>query len=80
MYADRDRYVADPAVIDVPVAGLLDPVYIQSRAALIGTSIAGQPPRAGQPPGAGATAPITRLSLVGPRIWSLSMRPATCCR
>jgi len=52
MYADRDRYVADPAVIDVPLAGLLDPAYIQSRAALIGTHVAALPPRAGQPPGA----------------------------
>ncbi len=52
MYADRDRYVADPAVIDVPLVGLLDPAYIQSRAALIGTQVAAQPPRPGQPPGA----------------------------
>ena len=52
MYADRDRYVGDPAVVDVPLAGMLDPVYIQSRAALIGTDVAAQPPQAGQPPGA----------------------------
>jgi gamma-glutamyltranspeptidase/glutathione hydrolase len=32
MYADRDRYVADPAFVDVPLAGLLDPGYIQARA------------------------------------------------
>jgi len=52
MYADRDRYIGDPAVVAVPVAGLLDPAYIQSRAALIGTDVAAQPPQAGQPPGA----------------------------
>jgi gamma-glutamyltranspeptidase/glutathione hydrolase len=52
MYADRDRYVADPAVIDVPLAGLLDPAYIQARAALIGKRIADQPPGPGAPPGA----------------------------
>ena len=57
MYADRDRYVADPAVVDVPLAGLLDPVYIQSRAVLIGTNVAAQPPRAGQPPGAPRNGP-----------------------
>ena len=36
MYADRDRYVADPAFVKVPVEGLLDPAYVASRAALIG--------------------------------------------
>jgi len=36
MYADRDRYVADPAFVDVPVEELLDPPYVASRAALIG--------------------------------------------
>ena len=34
MYADRDRYVADPAFVGVPVAGLLDEGYVASRAAL----------------------------------------------
>ena len=33
MYADRDRYVGDPAFVKVPVAGLLDPAYVASRAA-----------------------------------------------
>ena len=51
MYADRDRYVADPAFVKVPVEGLLDPGYVASRAALIGPS-AGPPPVAGTPPGA----------------------------
>jgi gamma-glutamyltranspeptidase / glutathione hydrolase len=52
MYADRDRYVADPAMVDVPLAGLLDPGYIQARSALIGKRIAEPPPPPGQPPGA----------------------------
>jgi gamma-glutamyltranspeptidase / glutathione hydrolase len=52
MYADRDRYVADPAVVDVPVEGLLDPAYLQARSALIGKRIADQPPAPGRPPGA----------------------------
>jgi gamma-glutamyltranspeptidase/glutathione hydrolase len=30
-YADRDHYVADPAVVTVPVADLLDPKYLKSR-------------------------------------------------
>ena len=50
MYADRDRYVGDPAFVQVPVAGLLDPAYVASRAALIGPRAA---PRVepGTPPG-----------------------------
>ena len=51
MYADRDRYVADPAFVTVPVEGLLDPAYVDARAQLIGT-VAGAPPAAGQPAGA----------------------------
>lgn len=49
MYADRDQFIADPAFVTVPVAGLLDPNYIAARAAMIG-------PRAGPPPSAGAPA------------------------
>jgi gamma-glutamyltranspeptidase/glutathione hydrolase len=51
MYADRDRYVADPAFVKVPVEGLLDPAYVAERARLIGPS-AGPPPPAGTPRGA----------------------------
>jgi gamma-glutamyltranspeptidase / glutathione hydrolase len=51
MYADRDRYVGDPAFVRVPVAGLIDPAYIAARARLIGTT-AGPPPAAGVPAGA----------------------------
>jgi gamma-glutamyltranspeptidase/glutathione hydrolase len=50
MYADRDRYVADPAFVAVPIEGLLDPAYIEGRAALIGER-AGPAPSAGEPPG-----------------------------
>lgn len=32
-YADRDHYVADPDAVTVPVADLLNPVYLKSRAA-----------------------------------------------
>ncbi|HEY1723853.1 MAG TPA: gamma-glutamyltransferase family protein [Steroidobacteraceae bacterium] len=57
MYADRDRYIADPAFVNVPLAGLLDPAYLQSRATLIGRQIAAQPPLPGNPPGAAAFGP-----------------------
>jgi gamma-glutamyltranspeptidase/glutathione hydrolase len=48
MYADRDKYVGDPAFVKVPVAGLIDPAYVAARAKLIGTT-AGPPPSAGVP-------------------------------
>ena len=51
MYADRDRYVGDPAFVEVPVEGLLAPAYIADRARLIG-SAAMPAPAAGQPAGA----------------------------
>ena len=34
-YADRERYLADPAFVAVPVAGLTDPAYLARRGALI---------------------------------------------
>ncbi len=54
MYADRDRYIADPHFVSVPTAGLLDAGYIRERAALIGDGLPATPPAAGTPPGAGA--------------------------
>lgn len=55
MYADRDRYIGDPAFTSVPVSGLLDGSYVAERAALIG-SVAGPAPQAGTPPGARSVA------------------------
>ena len=49
-YADRDRYVGDPAFVLVPVAGLLAPDYLAARAQLIG-AVAG-PVTFGKPAGA----------------------------
>ncbi|MFN2259500.1 MAG: gamma-glutamyltransferase family protein, partial [Parasphingopyxis sp.] len=49
MYADRDRYVGD--VPTVPIDGLLDPAYLDRRAALIGDTAA-ETVEAGTPPGA----------------------------
>jgi gamma-glutamyltranspeptidase / glutathione hydrolase len=49
-YADRAKYVGDPAFVQVPIAGLLDKSYVAGRAALIdplrdmGTAQAGNPP------------------------------------
>lgn len=60
MYADRDRYMADPAFVDVPMEGLFDPAYLASRAALIGPT-AGPAPKAGSPRGAGIRAPDRTL-------------------
>ncbi|MBI1943546.1 MAG: gamma-glutamyltransferase family protein [Betaproteobacteria bacterium] len=35
-YADRARYIADPAFVPQPVAGLLEPGYLESRSGQIG--------------------------------------------
>jgi len=50
MYADRNEYVADPAFVDVPVAGLLAPDYVESRAGMI-LGVAGPAPAPGRPAG-----------------------------
>ncbi len=51
-YADRDRYVADPDFVDVPVAGLLASGYLAERAALVASDRSlGRAP-AGRPHGA----------------------------
>ena len=50
-FADRAKYLGDPDVINVPVLGLLDPIYIAQRSALIdsakdmGLAMAGTPPQ-----------------------------------
>ncbi|MBJ7254748.1 MAG: gamma-glutamyltransferase [Sphingomonadaceae bacterium] len=51
-YADREKYLADDAFVDVPVAGLLNPEYIQERSALIDPEKARSDYPAGKPPGA----------------------------
>ena len=38
-FADRERYVADPDFISVPVANLLDPAYLRSRGAQIDSRV-----------------------------------------
>jgi gamma-glutamyltranspeptidase/glutathione hydrolase len=64
MYADRDRYVGDPAFVKVPVAGLIDPSYDAARARLIGPT-AGPPPAAGVPAGATIAANDNTLEPTG---------------
>ena len=49
-YADRAQYVADSDFVPVPVKGLVDPVYLASRAALIGERSMGTA-KPGNPPG-----------------------------
>ena len=51
-YADREKYLADDAFVDVPVAGLLNPEYIKTRSGLINESTARTDYPAGNPPGA----------------------------
>jgi gamma-glutamyltranspeptidase/glutathione hydrolase len=54
-FADRNLYLGDPAYVTVPTAGLLDPTYLASRAALITLGpLASLVAPAGTPPSVGA--------------------------
>jgi gamma-glutamyltranspeptidase/glutathione hydrolase len=55
-YADRDRYVADPDFVDVPVAGLLAPAYLAERASLVAADKSLVRAQPGRPAGAARTA------------------------
>jgi gamma-glutamyltranspeptidase / glutathione hydrolase len=48
-FADRELYLADPAFMDVPVKGLLDPDYVEKRFKLIDPAKAGGAYPPGQP-------------------------------
>lgn len=50
-FADRDRYVADPAFVDVPMAGLLSPAYLDERRKLMSPDRSMGPVGPGVPPG-----------------------------
>jgi gamma-glutamyltranspeptidase/glutathione hydrolase len=54
-YADRDRYVGDPAFVQVPVAGLIDPGYLAERARLVDVARSMVRAAPGTPPGATAS-------------------------
>ena len=63
-FADRNLYVADPAYVTVPTAGLIDPGYLDTRAALLttgplapGLAAAGTPPSVGAAGTSDATPP-----------------------
>jgi len=64
MYADRDRYIADPDFVDVPVEGLLDRTYLAERAKLIGPMPAATV-GPGKPKGAGVRAPDATKEVSG---------------
>jgi gamma-glutamyltranspeptidase/glutathione hydrolase len=64
-YADRLRYVADPAFVPQPVAGLLAPAYLKARAALIGERAMQGLVRAGEPHGAVALADAPDTEVAG---------------
>ena len=55
-FADRDKFIADNAFVNVPVAGLIAPRYLASRAKLINTSEDMGKAQAGTPEGALAQA------------------------
>ena len=62
-YADRLRYVADPAFVAQPVEGLLEPAYLDARARLVGSRSMGTA-KPGEPRGAplSGIAPDTELA------------------
>jgi gamma-glutamyltranspeptidase/glutathione hydrolase len=59
-FADRGRWVADPAWTELPVDRLLDGAYLASRAALVGPEAA-----AGVEPGLGGAVPATEPGRAG---------------
>jgi gamma-glutamyltranspeptidase/glutathione hydrolase len=63
-YADRLRYVADPAFVPQPVAGLLEPQYLDARARLLQERSMGRAP-AGSPRGATALSDAAEYALAG---------------
>ena len=54
-YADRGLYMADADYVDMPTAGLLDPDYLKTRAALINSQKAMDKAQPGDPPRQHAT-------------------------
>jgi gamma-glutamyltranspeptidase/glutathione hydrolase len=54
-FADARQYIADPAVVPAPLAGLLDKAYAAQRRTLISPNAAMQPPSYGAPFGGSNT-------------------------
>jgi gamma-glutamyltranspeptidase/glutathione hydrolase len=70
-YADRDRYLADPAFVDVPVRGLLDAGYLGQRAALVRADRTLVRAPAGMPPGAPNAAAAPQYAEAGTSHFSI---------
>jgi gamma-glutamyltranspeptidase/glutathione hydrolase len=70
-YADRERYLGDPDVVAIPLAGLLDDNYLRGRNALIKRDSTMAKAEAGIPPGATATPPA--MSQEGPSTSHMSI-------
>jgi gamma-glutamyltranspeptidase/glutathione hydrolase len=51
-YADREKWIGDPAFVAVPTKGLADPAYLDARSALIDAGGRMAKAEAGMPPGA----------------------------
>lgn len=60
-FADRERYIADPAFSDVPVTGLLDSKYLKQRASMIDQTMDMELAQPGTPVGAKPLGSATSL-------------------
>src|SRR5690606_14873059 len=56
-FADRERYLADPGFVSVPLAGLMDPAYLSARGALIDPAATMPTVTAGTPAGVALAPP-----------------------
>jgi gamma-glutamyltranspeptidase / glutathione hydrolase len=64
-FADRNRYVGDPAYVDVPLHGLLDPAYAATRRCLITDHAADSPVAPGSPYPPYGACPASRVGSAG---------------
>jgi gamma-glutamyltranspeptidase/glutathione hydrolase len=72
-FADRNRFIADPAFVRVPVAGLLDPTYLLNRSQLITTGRTTGRYTPGSPPALrqAAMAPTNGPDIPGTSHWAV---------
>jgi gamma-glutamyltranspeptidase/glutathione hydrolase len=64
-YADREKYLADPDFVRVPVRGLIDKRYLRRRSSLISPQRALGAYASGNPPGAPARTPAVQAEPAG---------------